>query len=154
MSDDSVRVDVSRRYLLKAVAAATAATATVSALADCGPGTTPGMTVDAGTAADFTIGMFRQPGGSSVIVGRDANGFYAYSNICTHQQCIVPTPADAMSTSSCPCHLSRFDTNGNVLPGSMATLNLPHYAVMLNSGHVMVDVSATISDRAARTPAA
>ena len=111
------------------------------------------MAVDAGPVSDFmTQGTFRLVG--DFIVGNNNGGLYAYSSVCTHQGCTVPAPASATANSSCPCHLSQFNSNGDVQPGGMATRNLAHYAVMINSGRVMVDTSMVVTDRSVRTPIA
>lgn len=62
--------------------------------------------------------------GKSTAVYKDANGqVHAVSAICTHLGCTVGfNPADA--TWDCPCHGSRFGTDGNVIQGP-ATRNLP-----------------------------
>jgi Rieske Fe-S protein len=145
MSNDKP-FDVSRRQLLRGTAAVAAASVTGSALAHCtGGGDT---LVDAGAVTDYAVGTYQAVG--NVIVGRDAMGLFAYSALCTHQQCLVPIPTNTLST--CPCHLSHFDGNGNVQPGGMATRDLAHFAVTINSGHVMVDTTMTLPDRTTRTP--
>jgi cytochrome b6-f complex iron-sulfur subunit len=59
-----------------------------------------------------------EPPGRSVAVFRDEQGVYAISKICTHLGCIVnPVPTGF----DCPCHGSRFDTNGDVIRGPAPT---------------------------------
>lgn len=41
----------------------------------------------------------------------------AVSRVCTHQGCTVNLPASAGATLDCPCHGSRFQTNGQVVNG-------------------------------------
>lgn len=139
---------ISRRRWLIQSAGVAGVVAASPVLAHCGGG---GMTgpVDAGAVADISVGSFVTV--HDVIVGRDAAGFYAYSNICTHQGYTIPAPVGGVSV--CPGHASRFDANGNVQLGGLATVSLPHYPVMINSGRVMVDTSMTLADRTARTPA-
>jgi Rieske Fe-S protein len=72
-------------------------------------------------------------GSKPFILGRDANGLYAYSSTCTHQGCTVPAPAAAGSNSMCPCHLSLYDDNGHLLqpaPGSVNQQDLVHFAIV------------------------
>jgi Rieske Fe-S protein len=47
-------------------------------------------------------------------VFRDADGVYAISSICTHLGCIVKTAPDGFE---CPCHGSKFGTDGSVSKG-------------------------------------
>jgi Rieske Fe-S protein len=59
-----------------------------------------------------------------VAVYKDASGAVsAVSAICTHQGCTVGWNAND-KTWDCPCHGSRFDTNGTVVKGP-AAINLP-----------------------------
>jgi Rieske Fe-S protein len=92
------------------------------------------------------------------IVARDQAGLFAHSNVCTHEGCEVPTP-DTNGVSVCPCHLARFDAQGNNVlgPNGRGTLpNLPHYRVKVqgagDSARIVVDTSTVESNRAARTP--
>jgi Rieske Fe-S protein len=118
-------------------------------IAHCGGGSMNTGPVDAGAVASYSVGTFLTVG--SLIVARDAMGLYAYSNVCTHQGYTIPIPV--MGVSTCPGHASQFDANGDLRPGpGPATINLPHYPVMINSGRVMVDTSMTVTDRTTRTP--
>lgn len=154
MSDDPVRVDVTRRQLLKRAAAVAAATAGVSAVANCGGGAT-GL-IDAGPVSAFmTPGTFLAVDNGNYIVGHDSGGLLAYSGICTHQSCPVPAPASASANSTCTCHFSQFNANGDwVTSPAMPVLqrNLAHYAVTINSGRVMIDPTMVVTDRTVRTP--
>jgi Rieske Fe-S protein len=62
--------------------------------------------------------------GESTAVYKDADGqVHAVSAICTHLGCTVGfNPSD--TTWDCPCHGSRFTTDGTVIQGP-ATKNLP-----------------------------
>jgi Rieske Fe-S protein len=42
------------------------------------------------------------------------------SRVCTHQACTVDLPSAAGATLDCPCHGSRFRTNGQVVNGPAA----------------------------------
>ena len=56
-------------------------------------------------------------GGDKVAVFRDGEGaLHAVSAICTHRGCVVEFNG-ADCTWDCPCHGSRFDTDGHVLHG-------------------------------------
>ncbi|MFL6052694.1 MAG: FAD-dependent oxidoreductase [Actinoallomurus sp.] len=67
--------------------------------------------LDAGTAAIVRIG------GERCAVYRDQTGnLHAVSAICTHLGCVVAFN-DAEQVWECPCHGSRFATDGSVLQG-------------------------------------
>jgi Rieske Fe-S protein len=149
MSDDSNRIDVTRRQLLRGAAAAAAVTGASSALAACTGG--GGGMLDGGPASGYSVGTVRLVGGTHFVL-RDASGFYAFTATCTHEGCIVNAPTAAMPNFSCPCHLSQYDLNGHVQAGSLAMRDLAHFAVAINSGNVMVDTSMTVP-AATRTPA-
>ncbi len=102
-----------------------------------------------GAETTFPVGTWKLVG--QLIIAQDANGFFAFSAICTHQGCVVDPPAKNGSTF-CPCHGSRFDGNGNVLVGP-ATKPLAHYAVNVCGGQVYVDTSTPVA-QSTRTPAA
>lgn len=56
-------------------------------------------------------------GGSAVAAYRDEQGeIHAVSRVCTHIGCVVQWN-NAEKTWDCPCHGSRFDTQGRVLHG-------------------------------------
>jgi glycine/D-amino acid oxidase-like deaminating enzyme/nitrite reductase/ring-hydroxylating ferredoxin subunit len=62
-------------------------------------------------------GSVVQLDGASAAVHRDDDGvLHAVSAVCTHMGCIVEWN-DAERTWDCPCHGSRFDTEGQVLHG-------------------------------------
>lgn len=109
-------------------------------------GTSLGKLVGAETT--FPVGTWKLVG--KLIIAQDANGFFAFSGVCTHQGCLVDPPAKNGSTF-CPCHGSRFDGNGNVLVGP-ATTPLPHYAVNVCGGQVYVDTATRVAP-STRTPA-
>ena len=54
------------------------------------------------------------PPGRNVAVFRDAEGVFAVSTVCTHLGCIVKTGPEGFD---CPCHGSRFATDGSVTKG-------------------------------------
>ncbi len=74
-------------------------------------------------SAYSSFGLHLVPG-SGVLIGRDANGVYALSSICTHQGCDMDESIQGFPEGSvniggitCNCHGSRFDTLGNVTAG-------------------------------------
>lgn len=74
------------------------------------------------------------PPGRSVALFRDAAGVYAVSTVCTHLGCIVKTAADGFH---CPCHGSRFASDGTVVKGP-APKALPWLAVARSADGVYV----------------
>jgi Rieske Fe-S protein len=102
---------------------------------------------DVGPETSFAQGTWTLV--QTYIVAQDANGFFAYSAICTHQGCLVQPPASDGSTV-CFCHGSQFDGNGNVTLGP-AFQPLQHYAVNICGGEVFVDQSTPVS-KSTRTP--
>jgi cytochrome b6-f complex iron-sulfur subunit len=54
------------------------------------------------------------PPGRNVAVFRDAGGVFAVSRVCTHLGCIVKRTEGGFD---CPCHGSRFETDGTVVRG-------------------------------------
>ncbi len=107
-----------------------------------------------GLETDFPVGTWTlvQPDFSdNYIVGQDANGFFAFSAVCTHQGCIVQPPAKNGSTT-CFCHGSQFDGNGNiVLNVVQGQASLQHFAINICNGNVYVDSSSPVS-KGTRTP--
>jgi thiosulfate dehydrogenase (quinone) large subunit len=113
----------------------------------------PPAGVDVGDVSGFPSGSWSAAGtrNDPYIVAQDANGYFAFSAICTHQGCQVDAPNASSGKTSCPCHGAQFDGNGAVLRGP-ARSPLPHYAVALCGTHLYVDSSTTV-DASARTAA-
>ena len=106
------------------------------------------------TGSRFRIGRpDRFPRGSSVpIAGRnvlvqhDKGGIRALSLVCTHLGCI--THAEADGAFICPCHGSRFDTEGLVTAGP-APSPLRYLEVSLApNGDLMVDAERNVDAEA------
>lgn len=92
----------------------------------------------AGNVSSTMIGSLVVVSGA-FILGRDAQGLYAMSISCTHQGCPVSLSGSGLY---CPCHGSRFDSNGAVLQGPART-PLTHYAVLVDSaGNITVRTTA------------
>lgn len=93
-------------------------------------------------------------GGEGFFVGRDAQGVYAYSSVCTHSGGAVGAP-DAAGVSKCCLHGSKFDRNGDLVKGIVPGQDdLPHYQVRIEGSGtdamVIVRVGEVEPDRAAR----
>jgi cytochrome b6-f complex iron-sulfur subunit len=90
--------------------------------------------------------------GSSLVLGRDANGLYAMSAICTHAGCAVNVVASGGQPSlSCPCHGSTFSANGAVTRGPAGT-PLQHYQVELASDGTITICPGVAVAATTRTP--
>jgi cytochrome b6-f complex iron-sulfur subunit len=80
------------------------------------------------------------PPGRSVAIFKDNEGIFAVSTICTHLGCVVKPNAEGFE---CPCHGSRFHSNGEVRKGP-APRPLPWLKVSLSGGTLMVDEGTTV----------
>ena len=90
---------------------------------------------DLGPAVLFEIGTRRRVDEIPALVLRDRNGFSVLSLQCTHLGCTVE---DAPGGFLCPCHGSRYDSNGMVTRGPAAE-PLPRLRVEVNaSGSLIV----------------
>jgi Rieske Fe-S protein len=82
-----------------------------------------------------------------VLIGRDANGLYALTAICTHQQCNMDAaPMGTISATGimCVCHGSRFSTTGAVLMGP-ATQALRAFALAVGcDGFLYADTKTIV----------
>lgn len=151
-----------RVFLMQASAAAVVGVVAPA----CGDGGM--MTGDGGTAETGTTGSFHDSGltvaavavdavvaptSGAYFVGRDANGIYAFTNVCTHQACNVELRSGG--TIECPCHSSSYSKTGDVVVGAVSgQRNLNHLAVMLmgtgDTAQILVNPSSVVSDRATR----
>ena len=75
-------------------------------------------------------------GGKPVAVFRTADGYRAYSAICTHLGCIIHWEKTKREFA-CPCHGAIFDQDGKVVSGP-APKPLPRYDARVVQGDVIV----------------
>jgi Rieske Fe-S protein len=136
-------VTVARRTILQGGVAG----AVALSLPACGPNMPSAASgpVAAGNLSGVAAGSLRAVG-DSLFLGRDANGLYAMTSICTHAGCQVsdtsPTRLD------CPCHGSRYDGNGAVLMGP-ALAPLQHFQVDLAAdGSITIQASIPVASSA------
>lgn len=98
---------------------------------------------------DLPIGSLAAVPGAPAIVGRDAGGVYAMTSTCTHAGC--SSDPQSNGTIYCPCHGSRFDSNGNVVNGP-ARNPLAHFAVEIDAqGNILVHGETQVGP-STRTP--
>lgn len=58
---------------------------------------------------------------TTILIGRDADGLYALSSLCSHLGCDLNTHGTINETGLlCMCHGSKYDSEGNVLNGPAA----------------------------------
>ena len=106
---------MSRRGLLRT--GMTGAALSVLPLGCAGQGGGPDGPVAAGNVANTSVGSLMVVNGNAVL-GRDANGLYAMSNICTHEGCAMEVSnSGGADKLICNCHGSTFDANGGVTRG-------------------------------------
>jgi Rieske Fe-S protein len=105
----------------------------------------------AGAASAVSVGSLVSVG-YGFVVGRDANGLYAMSSICTHQGC--PTNVVGGTTQPglyCPCHGSLFSATGAVIRGP-ARLALEHYQLDVSPSGVLTICLGSPVLSTSRTP--
>lgn len=86
-----------------------------------------------GNIDELPSGTLRVLTGFSAYIGRDDDGVYALSSICTHQGCDMTKQGSVSATQiSCNCHGSRYDANGEVTSGP-AVATLTHYEVEIDA---------------------
>jgi cytochrome b6-f complex iron-sulfur subunit len=103
-------------------------------------------TIIAGPPADFPPGELTALTTGPALIGRDEGGLFALSATCTHLGCTVGRSGEELA---CPCHGSRFTTDGTNLAGP-AVRPLPYLALALNSdGLVEVNLDQPV-DASAR----
>jgi nitrite reductase/ring-hydroxylating ferredoxin subunit len=151
---------------------------TAAALTACGGGTTGPANTDLGAGADIGGGgpdlsgpCLGTPadGAETLAVGqamsfpntttktlsffvaRDARGFYALRNVCTHLGCNTAFNA-ATKAFECPCHSSAFHLDGTVKNGP-AALPLRAFPICRDADNkLLVDTSSPSDDLSARLP--
>ena len=103
-----------------------------------------------GAPSDFaTDGLHLVPG-TKVLIGRDANGLYALTSICTHELCDMDEKKGGKDIGTinangiiCTCHGSSFDNFGAVLKGP-ANKPLKAFALKLCDGKLYVDKTTQV----------
>jgi nitrite reductase/ring-hydroxylating ferredoxin subunit len=133
-----------RRTVLRVGAASGVALVTLP-LACRSTATLPTGPVPAGNVSDVAVGSLALVGGEAVFLGRDANGLYAMSGVCTHASGAIDNPTSATSDVVCPVHGSVFDRNGNVVHGP-AFSPLQHFQVdVASDGSITIQAGMPVA---------
>jgi cytochrome b6-f complex iron-sulfur subunit len=136
----------SRRRFLEVVAHGSVLVGAACLGAGCSASTPePTGLIAAGNVSALPVGSLKVVPGSPLAIGRDAQGVYAMTLVCTHAGCdIASEGAVSAQRITCFCHGSQFDANGAVLQGP-ASAPLEHFAVTISSaGEITVDADRTV----------
>jgi cytochrome b6-f complex iron-sulfur subunit len=97
--------------------------------------------------ADYALDTLTLEQVARVYIGRDARGLFAINATCTHLGCTVRHVGGDLAPTQfeCPCHGSKFDTEGRVLTGPATRALERVQLTMSNDGHVVVDRAAVAS---------
>lgn len=106
----------------------------------------PPMKFKAGKPEDYPPGSVTLDVDQKVYIVRAKEGnFYALSAVCTHLGCITNWKPDE-GIIACPCHGSKFNTDGAKIAGP-APRSLPRFSmVMDDQGQLVVDKSVVVSE--------
>jgi len=96
-----------------------------------------------GRPEDIPVGTLVVLPEQRVYLMRAAPGFFAMTAVCTHLGCLTRYEAEH-NVIFCPCHGSRFATDGAVVNGP-APQPLPRLALTVESGVLVVDTAVTVS---------
>jgi cytochrome b6-f complex iron-sulfur subunit len=135
-------MEIDRRQFVLLSAAAAAAVATSGCQSGGGSGGSSKAPVNEGVviagperdyAADGVYDRYRDRG---FFLVRSEGKLVALSSICTHRTCLLRANPD--HSFHCPCHGSRFDSQGKVTKGPAAR-DLPVLPIVISSGQVVVE---------------
>ena len=95
---------------------------------------------EVGKVEDIPVGGSKKIilGGSAILIIRTAQGFKAFSAICTHLGCLVSWDENKQEIM-CPCHAGLFDREGKVVSGPPPR-PLPSYQVNVIDEKIFVKV--------------
>jgi len=94
-----------------------------------------------GKPEEFPIGTIKKLDDRSIFIFAGNDGLHVVSSVCTHLGCIISATDWGFQ---CPCHGSKFDSEGNVI-GGPAPRSLPWLEVSRHvDGNLMVDVGKEV----------
>jgi len=93
-----------------------------------------------GPAAEGGVGFLRRVelDGAAVCVGRTADGWVAFQDTCTHEECSLSDGELEGNVIVCPCHASEFDLRTGDVLCPPALDPLPIYEARVEAGEVQV----------------
>ena len=97
--------------------------------------------VAVGSARALSTGEMQafEVNGLTIAIANVGGSFYAFGNVCTHQQCPLVEGELEGTTVTCACHGSQFDvTSGTVLRGP-AQEPVQSYQVILEGDSLLVE---------------
>lgn len=150
MSNDTPAIE--RRTFLCVMGAASAA-----GVAGCGDSSAqPAGIFVVGTVSEIAVGSWKRLADKKLIVGRDAQGFFAFTIICPHEGfdvdfngsvCPVSPTTSTSTTGNLTCcsgHGGTFNGQGAVTHRPPTT-DLQHYQVTIASSTVSVNTGSPVS---------
>jgi cytochrome b6-f complex iron-sulfur subunit len=134
-----------RRRFLQVLAQGGALAGAASLGVGCAGG--PSGPYDGGNVSALSVGTLRALSTGPVAVGRDANGVWAMTLICTHAGCDMASQGQVSDSGvSCGCHGSFFDAQGNPL-GGPAHAPLDHFEVTIGAaGEITVNADNVVAE--------
>jgi cytochrome b6-f complex iron-sulfur subunit len=95
-----------------------------------------------GDPAQFAVGSTTHIESGGFFLFREDQGFHAISSVCTHLGCVVAH--NEGEGFACPCHGSRFSTDGSVV-GGPAPAALPWLEIVLSpDGQLQVNAESAV----------
>ena len=95
-----------------------------------------------GEPAQYAVGSTTRIETGGFFLFREEQGFHAISSVCTHLGCVIAhTEGEGFA---CPCHGSRFSTDGSVV-GGPAPAALPWLELVLSpDGQLQVNAESSV----------
>jgi cytochrome b6-f complex iron-sulfur subunit len=95
-----------------------------------------------GNPAQYAVGSTTRIENGPVYLFHVKQGFFAISSVCTHLGCVVAHSEG--EGFACPCHGSRFSTDGSVV-GGPAPATLPWLEIVLSpDGQLQVNAESAV----------
>ena len=97
-----------------------------------------------GRTEDIPVGTLVVLPDQQLYLAHSEEGFFAVSAVCTHLGCMTRY-LSADDQIFCPCHGSRFATDGTVIAGP-APLPLKRFHLSVSDGQLIVDAGRTVDE--------